>query len=160
MLLSTILPLSFAVQACLVLAHSHFETEDALHLYRRRYAMNHRALITNCGDKVRARQLKRALSPFSELHPVQRGAVLARNNSTSTSTNTTTSSCVLDGEVTQGPYHVMGELIRQNITEGLAGVPVTYEVDFVDWSTCEPLKNAWIDLWHANSTGENTKRLI
>jgi protocatechuate 3,4-dioxygenase beta subunit len=55
-------------------------------------------------------------------------------------------------QVTQGPYHILGELYRQNVTEDQSGIPVTYNVDFVDVETCEPLANAWVDYWSANAT--------
>ena len=69
-----------------------------------------------------------------------------------------------------GPYYINGELIRSNITEGQAGVPLTLDIGFLDTSTCQPftdaismflifadscciLKRVKVDLWHANSTG-------
>ncbi|KAF8750342.1 Aromatic compound dioxygenase [Rhizoctonia solani] len=53
----------------------------------------------------------------------------------------------LTPEVTQGPYHILGEMVRQNISEGQAGVPLTVEVDFIDVETCEA--NLWVDAWHS-----------
>jgi protocatechuate 3,4-dioxygenase beta subunit len=55
-------------------------------------------------------------------------------------------------EVTQGPFHILGEIVRQNITEGQAGVPLNISMDFVDLATCEPVQ-VWVDAWHANATG-------
>lgn len=63
------------------------------------------------------------------------------------------SSCVLQPEVTEGPYYVDGELMRRNITDGQAGIPLYLDVQFVDTSTCEPVPAVFIDLWHSNSTG-------
>ena len=150
-------PLVLLALAGSVEAHGNFGSAGELHRFQKRYALRHRAMVAKCGGRVQARRLRRALSPSSDMHPLRRSLLLqeltARQDNTTSSSNTTTSSCVLDGEVTQGPYHVLGELVRQNITEGLAGLPVTFDVDFVDYSTCEPLSNAWIDVWHANSTG-------
>ncbi|ELU40895.1 dioxygenase domain-containing protein [Rhizoctonia solani AG-1 IA] len=44
-------------------------------------------------------------------------------------------------------------MVRQNISEGQAGVPLTVEVDFIDVETCEAVPNLWVDAWHCNSTG-------
>jgi hypothetical protein len=62
-------------------------------------------------------------------------------------------------------------MVRQNITDGQAGLPLTVEVDFIDVETCqavpvrlflgvnhspinpELLQNLWVDAWHCNSTG-------
>jgi hypothetical protein len=63
------------------------------------------------------------------------------------------SSCTLQGEVTQGPYYVNGELIRQNIVDGQEGIPMTLDVQLIDTSTCEPVSTVYMDLWHCNSTG-------
>ena len=63
------------------------------------------------------------------------------------------SSCILQPEVTQGPYFVDGETIRSNVTEGQAGVPLYLDIQFIDTSLCEPVPAVFIDLWHCNSTG-------
>ncbi|KAI5891221.1 aromatic compound dioxygenase [Schizophyllum commune H4-8] len=64
------------------------------------------------------------------------------------------STCLVTPEVTQGPYHVLGEIVRQNMTEDQAGVPLEISVDFIDINNCEPLSNYWIDMWQCNSTGQ------
>ncbi|KAL8287185.1 hypothetical protein RQP46_003637 [Phenoliferia psychrophenolica] len=68
------------------------------------------------------------------------------------STDSSDSVCTMTPEVTQGPYHILGELVRQNITEGQAGVPLEVQINVIDISTCEPVQ-VWIDAWHANATG-------
>ncbi|GAB7366035.1 hypothetical protein MBLNU230_g7604t1 [Neophaeotheca triangularis] len=64
-----------------------------------------------------------------------------------------TTSCILAPEQIVGPYYVAGELIRQNITEGQSGVPMHFEMQFVDVNTCEPVPALYIDVWGANATG-------
>lgn len=61
--------------------------------------------------------------------------------------------CVLAEDVTQGPYYVTGELIRNNVVESQEGVPLYLDVQLVDSSTCEPVPEVYIDLWHCNATG-------
>lgn len=58
------------------------------------------------------------------------------------------SSCVLQPEVTQGPYYVDGELIRSDVTEGQAGVPLFLDIQIIDTSTCEPVPAVYMDAWH------------
>lgn len=65
----------------------------------------------------------------------------------------TNKSCVLSPEVTVGPYYVTGELVRQDVTDGQAGVPLTIDIQLIDTSTCEPLPDILVDFWHCNSTG-------
>ena len=62
-------------------------------------------------------------------------------------------SCILTPEVTQGPYWVQGELIRQDITEDQEGVPLHLDIQVIDVNTCEPVPSVYLELWHCNSTG-------
>lgn len=58
-------------------------------------------------------------------------------------------------EVTQGPYYVSGEYIRDDgdVRERELGVDTFVDVQIVDIATCEPVVGAYIDWWHANATG-------
>ncbi|KAJ3561147.1 hypothetical protein NPX13_g9058 [Xylaria arbuscula] len=49
------------------------------------------------------------------------------------------SSCVLTPEVTQGPYYVGGEYIRENIIEDQEGVDLVIDYQIIDVNTCEPV---------------------
>ncbi|GAA5986955.1 hypothetical protein JCM11641_002266 [Rhodosporidiobolus odoratus] len=63
-------------------------------------------------------------------------------------------SCVLAPELTEGPYyHTEGHPIRQNMAEDQLGLLFLMDVGLIDVNTCEPLENALVDLWHANTTG-------
>ena len=62
-------------------------------------------------------------------------------------------SCVLSPEMTEGPYYVEGDKVRRNITEGKAGVPLTLRLTVLDVSTCKPIKNAAVDIWHCDAGG-------
>jgi protocatechuate 3,4-dioxygenase beta subunit len=62
-------------------------------------------------------------------------------------------SCVLAPEMTEGPYYVEGDKVRRNITEGKAGVPLTLRLKVVNASTCKPIKNAAVDIWHCDAGG-------
>lgn len=63
------------------------------------------------------------------------------------------SSCVLQPDVTEGPYYVAGELIRKDIREHEEGVDNYVYIQVVDVATCDPIENIYVDVWHANSTG-------
>ena len=66
---------------------------------------------------------------------------------------TSNGTCVLAEDVTQGPYYVTGEMIRNDIVESQDGVPLYLDIQLVDSSTCEPVPEVYIDLWHCNATG-------
>jgi protocatechuate 3,4-dioxygenase beta subunit len=78
------------------------------------------------------------------------GYTLETSASTLFSANT---SYALTPENTIGPYYVSGELIRTNVTDGEAGVPVHLEMQFVDINTCLPVEDLTIDIWSCNATG-------
>ena len=62
-------------------------------------------------------------------------------------------SCVLTPELTEGPYYVPSEKVRRNITEGKSGVALELRLTVVNASTCKPIKNAIVDIWHADAGG-------
>lgn len=65
----------------------------------------------------------------------------------------TSSTCVLNPEGETGPFYVKGELIRSNLREGQAGVPIIFDAQFVDVDTCEPITDLYADIWNCNATG-------
>src|SRR6478736_5013372 len=62
-----------------------------------------------------------------------------------------TITCVLTPEMTEGPYYISGEKLRRNITEGRPGKPLALRATVVDASTCKPIRNAVVDIWHADA---------
>lgn len=61
--------------------------------------------------------------------------------------------CILQPEVTQGPYYVSGELVRSDVRESQSGVTLHADIQFLDMDTCEPIPNMYMDFWHCNATG-------
>ena len=53
----------------------------------------------------------------------------------------------------KGPYYISGEKLRRNITEGRPGKPLALRTTVVDASTCKPIRNAVVDIWHADAGG-------
>lgn len=62
-------------------------------------------------------------------------------------------SCILTPEVTQGPYYVGGEYIREDIAEDQAGIATTLDYQVIDVNTCDPVPNVYLEMWHCNATG-------
>ncbi|CAE6481167.1 unnamed protein product [Rhizoctonia solani] len=63
------------------------------------------------------------------------------------------STCVTTPEVTEGPYYVNNELLRQDIREDQEGVQLVLDIGVMDVTTCTPLEQALVEIWHCNSTG-------
>ncbi|CCO32946.1 hypothetical protein RSOLAG1IB_12124 [Rhizoctonia solani AG-1 IB] len=138
-----------------VLAHQPINPSHTALLKRRAENLSlQRRISEKCGPQLSrrraarlSRRAARAGLTLDELH--KRTGLVSRQ----ATDNSTEGTCILTPEVTQGPYHILGEMVRQNISEGQAGVPLTVEVDFIDIETCEVVPNLWVDAWHCNSTG-------
>ncbi|KAJ3161282.1 hypothetical protein HDU88_007377 [Geranomyces variabilis] len=63
------------------------------------------------------------------------------------------STCILMPEVTEGPFWVEGELVRQNLVDGEPGVPLSLDVGVISLTDCKPIAGAYVEIWHANATG-------
>lgn len=61
--------------------------------------------------------------------------------------------CVLSPEMTEGPYYIDGEAVRRDVTEGKAGVPLTLDLTVADASSCCPIPDAAVEIWHADAGG-------
>ncbi len=70
-----------------------------------------------------------------------------------TPTNATEPFCLLAPEQIAGPYFRNPRLIRRNISEGASGIPLLLKLSLVDVSTCEPVTDALVDIWHCNARG-------
>ncbi|MGW3976875.1 intradiol ring-cleavage dioxygenase [Streptomyces mirabilis] len=75
-------------------------------------------------------------------------------DASSSSSATASETCyTLTSETTEGPYYIDADKIRQNITEGKEGIPMTLELKVIDADTCKPVKNAAVDIWHCTALG-------
>jgi protocatechuate 3,4-dioxygenase beta subunit len=81
------------------------------------------------------------------------GAALAQDDSTPDDGAPGISSCLLAPEMTEGPYYLDDILIRQDIAENKAGVPLALTMTVVNAETCEPIANAAVDIWHCDANG-------
>jgi len=62
--------------------------------------------------------------------------------------------CLLTHEATEGPFYVPEPLIRSNITEDRPGAPLKLRLQVVDVNQCAPAAGSYIDIWHADASGE------
>jgi protocatechuate 3,4-dioxygenase beta subunit len=61
--------------------------------------------------------------------------------------------CVLTPEATEGPFYLDLDKVRRDITEGRDGAPVALTISVVDATTCRPIKDAAVDIWHCDALG-------
>ncbi|KAJ7578393.1 aromatic compound dioxygenase [Mycena floridula] len=128
---------------------SHGAGEPAPANWKLDNLMARESLQSRCNDHLTARKEKRisdALESAASRRPFYKRDILTRSSFSNDGHG------LLTPEVTQGPYHILGELVRQNITEDQVGIPLQVLVDFIDISTCRPVQ-VWVDAWHANATG-------
>ncbi|CUA67340.1 hypothetical protein RSOLAG22IIIB_13403 [Rhizoctonia solani] len=64
------------------------------------------------------------------------------------------STCVAAPEVNEGPYFINNEHLRQDISEDQDGVPLVLDIGVMDVTTCQPLEQALVEIWHCNATGQ------
>lgn len=60
--------------------------------------------------------------------------------------------CLLQPEVTEGPFYVDPKLIRADITEGRPGLPMALRLQVVT-ADCAPVIGARVDVWHCDASG-------
>jgi protocatechuate 3,4-dioxygenase beta subunit len=65
----------------------------------------------------------------------------------------TTPDCVLTPAQEEGPFYIDLAQVRRDIVEDRPGVPLALAVAVVDASTCEPIRDAAVDVWHCDALG-------
>ena len=61
--------------------------------------------------------------------------------------------CVLTPEEIEGPFYTDLKLVRRDITDAKPGSPLEMRITVLDETTCEPIPDATVDVWHADATG-------
>jgi len=148
--------LSFSTLFTLAAAHSmhHRRTPTPEDLVREEIrAREHATMAKNCDEEIRDHVAMR-MARRAELQRREAGAAgnsihFARAHY-STIQNTT---CLTAPEVTEGPYYVNNELVRGNITESQQGVKLLMDFGVMDTSTCQPMNNTFVEIWHSNALG-------
>ncbi|HRN85198.1 MAG TPA: intradiol ring-cleavage dioxygenase [Hyphomicrobium sp.] len=62
--------------------------------------------------------------------------------------------CHMTPRMVEGPFYFDPALVRRDIAEGRAGVPLRVVVQITDGATCQPIPGARVDLWHCDATGQ------
>ena len=60
--------------------------------------------------------------------------------------------CLVQPELTEGPFYVDPGLIRRDITEGRLGQPLRMRLQVVT-AACAPVADARVDVWHCDAEG-------
>ncbi|KAK4238229.1 Intradiol ring-cleavage dioxygenase [Achaetomium macrosporum] len=164
----------FTLLAGLVAAHpGHSVAHEAAE--RRDYLQNaKRTSLSHCADKLKARgiEARNAARREAIVQKARQKRNLKKrdfNSVLDTSHNMTDkgytqntdpatlfagyNSCVLTPEVTQGPYYVAGEYVRENVVESQPGVSLLLDYQVIDVATCDPVPNVYLEIWHCNATG-------
>jgi len=61
--------------------------------------------------------------------------------------------CLLQREVTEGPYYLDLDLVRRNIKGDRKGTPLTMRFKVINATTCKAISNAAVEIWHADAAG-------
>lgn len=61
--------------------------------------------------------------------------------------------CVLTPAQDEGPFYIDLARVRRDIVEGRPGVPLALAVTIVDAQSCEPIRDAAVDIWHCDALG-------
>ncbi|THH00662.1 hypothetical protein EW145_g7045 [Phellinidium pouzarii] len=109
----------------------------------------------NCAPAINAfhakRRVKRALPAQIPLGGMHHGGDGGSGNVIEDAIHSYT--CVTAPEIEEGPYYVNNELVRQDLTEDQKGVPLRLDIGVIDTATCEPVQDAFIEIWSCNATG-------
>lgn len=52
-----------------------------------------------------------------------------------------------------GPCHTNDVPLRRDVTEGVSGLPMWVSLRIVEATTCKPIENADVEIWHADVRG-------
>jgi protocatechuate 3,4-dioxygenase beta subunit len=77
----------------------------------------------------------------------------AQGGATRPQESATPPSCVLTPEQEEGPFYIDLARIRRDIVENRPGVPLSLMLTVVDSKTCEPIRDAAVDIWHCDALG-------
>lgn len=77
----------------------------------------------------------------------------AKSSTTRSKEGAAPPSCVLTPEQEEGPFYLDLGRIRRNIVENRVGVPLALALAVVDSKTCEPVRDAAVDVWHCDALG-------
>ncbi|GMF31057.1 unnamed protein product [Phytophthora lilii] len=132
---------TFASSAC---AHQESMRRALSTDQRKPFAQNTQAELASCTKSEASRKLQeRAVARRAE----------AVENLRQQRRQRRLDAMVVEPELTEGPYYVLGEYIRNDMRQEQKGIPMYMDIQVIDVSTCNPVKDMYVDLWHCNATG-------
>ncbi|GAA5878415.1 hypothetical protein JCM8547_003593 [Rhodosporidiobolus lusitaniae] len=120
--------------------------EFEAHALRARTANNCAAHIS----ALKSRRLAKRASTTLKKRNIPTSALSAASAQATGLLNTT---CITTPEAVEGPYYLRNDILRTDVAEDQGGIPLTLDIGLIDISTCEPLTNTLVEIWHANVTG-------
>jgi len=66
--------------------------------------------------------------------------------------------CTVTAEQTEGPFYFEVDKVRSDIREGHEGVPLQLAVRVREADSCDPIKDAVVDIWHCDAEGSYSER--
>ncbi|RGP60421.1 hypothetical protein FLONG3_10887 [Fusarium longipes] len=165
---------SFAIAASIASAHPGHDIRHEILERREFLASSKRSNLAHCADKLKARGIearnvarraakvdkarqKRSLKKRDADEVLNKSHNKTELGYTANTDPATLfagyNSCLLTADVTQGPYYVAGEYVRENIAEDQEGVSLLLDYQVVDVETCDPVPELYLEIWHCNSTG-------
>ena len=61
--------------------------------------------------------------------------------------------CILTPQSEEGPFYLDPKLVRADITEGKAGVPLSLRLRVIEAGSCTAIAGARVDIWHCDARG-------
>jgi protocatechuate 3,4-dioxygenase beta subunit len=61
--------------------------------------------------------------------------------------------CILTPQAEEGPFYSDPKLVRSDITEGKAGIPLTLRLRVIEAGPCTAIRGARVDIWHCDAKG-------
>lgn len=112
---------------------------------------------------------RRALTLLGGAGIVAVGAACSSESSTASTASSTSSTtvgstaaggegagdpaCTLTPQQTEGPFYLDLDNVRSDITEDREGSPLALAITVVDATSCEPMKDVAVDVWHCDAEG-------
>lgn len=125
-------------------AHSH-------HKLSARQVAEHQLISKRCAASAGAFTAARKKRSMAKRHLIARDSNVTIHQESPHYPTIQNDTCILVPEVTAGPYvWPQSDTLRQDMSEGQAGVPIYLDIGVLDTNTCEPAPNVLIDLWHCN----------
>jgi protocatechuate 3,4-dioxygenase beta subunit len=65
----------------------------------------------------------------------------------------TAEACILTPQAEEGPFYADPKLLRSDIADGKAGIPLKLRLRVIEAGPCTPITGARVDIWHCDAQG-------